>query len=175
MSFVAIEVKSFGCFIEVVRTKRSELQIDPSWMELFNIELHYVESLRAIMYCEVGGMSIVLGNQEFKIDPNDFSVAKTISLKFSENIQLYMTLKFLSPKKTITRRRTKNKNEVFGCSLSDLLKKEKSSIPQIVKDCVEVVETRGIEEVGIYRVSAAINDVQRLKDIYSKSKNKKKH
>ncbi len=79
-------------------------------------------------------------------------------------------MKFLSPKKTITRRRTRNRNDIFGGSLAELLQRENTTIPRILKDCVEVIETKGIDEVGIYRVSSVVSEVQKMKDLYSKSK-----
>lgn len=48
-------------------------------------------------------------------------------------------------------------------------RREKTTIPRILKDCVEVIETKGIEEVGIYRVSSVVSEVQKMKDLYSKS------
>lgn len=52
-------------------------------------------------------------------------------------------------------------------------RRENSKIPRILKDCVEVIETRGIEEIGIYRVSSVVSEVHKIKDLYSKSKTKK--
>lgn len=50
-------------------------------------------------------------------------------------------------------------------------RREKSTIPRILKDCVEVIETRGIQEVGIYRVSSVVSEVQKMKELYSKNPN----
>ncbi len=90
--------------------------------------------------------------------------------KLNNGITIQLSMKFLSPKKTITRRRTRNRNDIFGGNLADLLQREKTSIPRILKDCVEVIETKGIDEVGIYRVSSVVSEVQKMKDLYSKSK-----
>lgn len=49
-------------------------------------------------------------------------------------------------------------------------RRERAIIPQILKDCVEVIEAKGIEEVGIYRVSSVVSEVQKMKELYSKSK-----
>lgn len=43
-----------------------------------------------------------------------------------------------------------------------------------MKDCVEIIETKGIEEVGIYRVSSVVSEVHKMKELYSKSKEKKR-
>ena len=90
--------------------------------------------------------------------------------KLNNGVTIQISMKFLSPKKTITRRRTRNRNDIFGGNLADLLQREKTTIPRILKDCVEVIETKGIDEVGIYRVSSVVSEVQKMKDLYSKSK-----
>lgn len=36
-------------------------------------------------------------------------------------------------------------------------------MPYIVRQCVEEIERRGMEEVGIYRVSGVATDIQALK------------
>uniref|UniRef100_A0A8C8J9K1 Uncharacterized protein n=1 Tax=Oncorhynchus tshawytscha TaxID=74940 RepID=A0A8C8J9K1_ONCTS len=45
----------------------------------------------------------------------------------------------------------------------DLDRRERSKVPLIVKQCVEEIERRGMEEVGIYRVSGVATDIQALK------------
>jgi hypothetical protein len=103
-----------------------------------------------------------------KIDSN-VNLNKINCAKFSNGITLHLSMKFLSPKKTITRRRTRNRNDIFGGNLAEQLQREKTRIPRILKDCVEVIESKGIEEVGIYRVSSVVSEVQKMKELYSKS------
>jgi hypothetical protein len=112
---------------------------------------------------------LAIGSYELKIDPKQFEAAKTASIKLSNNLNLMLNMKFLSPKKTITRRRTKNKNDLFGNNITEVLQKEKTTIPTILKDCVEVIETKGIDEIGIFRVSAVVSEVQKMKELYAKS------
>jgi hypothetical protein len=107
--------------------------------------------------------------QCLQIDSN-VNLNKINCAKLNNGITIQIAMKFLSPKKTITRRRTRNRNDIFGGNLADLLQREKTSIPRILKDCVEVIETKGIDEVGIYRVSSVVSEVQKMKDLYSKSK-----
>lgn len=42
-------------------------------------------------------------------------------------------------------------------------------MPLIVKQCVEEIERRGMEEVGIYRVSGVATDIQALKAAFDTS------
>jgi len=42
-------------------------------------------------------------------------------------------------------------------------------VPLIVRQCVEEIERRGMEEVGIYRVSGVATDIQALKAAFDAS------
>ena len=46
-------------------------------------------------------------------------------------------------------------------------------MPYIVRQCVEEVEKRGIEEVGIYRISGVATDIQALKAVFDASESGK--
>lgn len=43
-------------------------------------------------------------------------------------------------------------------------------MPYIVRQCIEEVEKRGIDEVGIYRISGVATDIQALKSEFDTSK-----
>ncbi|MGH0136384.1 UNVERIFIED_CONTAM: hypothetical protein FKN15_040816 [Acipenser sinensis] len=47
-----------------------------------------------------------------------------------------------------------------------VLRRERSKVPYIVRQCIEEVEKRGIEEVGIYRISGVATDIQTLKAVF---------
>lgn len=49
------------------------------------------------------------------------------------------------------------------------LRRERSKVPYIVRQCLEEIERRGMEEVGIYRVSGVATDIQALKTAFDTS------
>lgn len=49
-------------------------------------------------------------------------------------------------------------------------RRERSKVPYIVRQCIEEVEKRGIDEVGIYRISGVATDIQALKANFDTSK-----
>jgi hypothetical protein len=171
--FVAVELKSCGSYLQVAQTKSTPLTLSPVWNEKFNLELQSVDALRIILYYHQsdseGGSAIAISSQEVRIGSESVNLNKIASIKLQNGLQVHLEIKFLSPKKTITRRRTRHRNDIFGGNLLDLLEREKATIPRILKDCVEVIETRGIEEMGIYRVSSVVSEVQKIKELYSKS------
>lgn len=57
----------------------------------------------------------------------------------------------------------------FSPSAGVLVRRERSKVPLIVRQCVEEIERRGMEEVGIYRVSGVATDIQALKAAFDSS------
>ena len=58
---------------------------------------------------------------------------------------------------------------IFAHSSAFRARRERSKVPYIVRQCIEEVEKRGIEEVGIYRISGVATDIQALKAVFDAS------
>lgn len=48
-----------------------------------------------------------------------------------------------------------------------------TNVPLIVTTCVQEVERRGINDVGIYRISGLSAEIQKMRKAFEKSENKK--
>lgn len=48
----------------------------------------------------------------------------------------------------------------------DSCRRERHDIPLIVQTCVDEVEKRGLDEVGVYRVAGILRDVQELRQSF---------
>ncbi|XP_055071668.1 rho GTPase-activating protein 15 isoform X1 [Misgurnus anguillicaudatus] len=55
------------------------------------------------------------------------------------------------------------KDRVFGCHILTLCERERTTVPRLVKLCVEEVEKRGLEADGLYRVSGNLAVIQKLR------------
>ncbi|XP_010217883.1 PREDICTED: active breakpoint cluster region-related protein-like [Tinamus guttatus] len=78
-------------------------------------------------------------------------------------IKVEFSMKFTSRDMSLKRTPSKKQTGVFGVKISVVTKRERSKVPYIVRQCIEEVEKRGIEEVGIYRISGVATDIQALK------------
>lgn len=58
----------------------------------------------------------------------------------------------------------------MGVTVVHVHRRERSKVPYIVRQCIEEVEKRGIDEVGIYRISGVATDIQALKTAFDTSK-----
>ena len=56
---------------------------------------------------------------------------------------------------------------MFGIDLTEQVKNEGGQIPKIVVSCVEAVEKRGLDFEGIYRISGALTQANKLKDAFN--------
>ncbi|KAM6162940.1 rho GTPase-activating protein 27 isoform 2-T2 [Rhynchocyon petersi] len=73
--------------------------------------------------------------------------------------------KFLQRRPTLQSLREKGyiKDQVFGCPLSLLCEREKSSVPRFVQLCIRTVEARGLDIDGLYRISGNLATIQKLR------------
>ncbi|XP_009708720.1 PREDICTED: active breakpoint cluster region-related protein-like, partial [Eurypyga helias] len=81
-------------------------------------------------------------------------------------IKVEFSMKFTSRDMSLKRTPSKKQTGVFGVKISVVTKRERSKVPYIVRQCIEEVEKRGIEEVGIYRISGVATDIQALKAVF---------
>ncbi|KAG2459676.1 ABR protein, partial [Polypterus senegalus] len=81
-------------------------------------------------------------------------------------IKVEFSMKFTSRDLSLKRTPSKKQSGVFGVKISVVTKRERSKVPYIVRQCIEEVEKRGIEEVGIYRISGVATDIQALKTAF---------
>nr|XP_005987265.1 PREDICTED: breakpoint cluster region protein [Latimeria chalumnae] len=78
-------------------------------------------------------------------------------------IEVKLSVKFTSREFSLKRMPSRKQTGVFGVKIAMVTKRERSKVPYIVRQCVEEIERRGMEEVGIYRVSGVATDIQALK------------
>ncbi|XP_057680358.1 rho GTPase-activating protein 12-like isoform X2 [Corythoichthys intestinalis] len=94
-------------------------------------------------------------------------VMKTsVSMDSSDQKKTRLKLKkFLTRRPTYQAVRDKGyiKDQVFGCSLSNLCQRETTSVPKFVKMCIDHVENTGLSIDGLYRVSGNLAVIQKLR------------
>uniref|UniRef100_A0A665X7A4 BCR activator of RhoGEF and GTPase n=1 Tax=Echeneis naucrates TaxID=173247 RepID=A0A665X7A4_ECHNA len=84
----------------------------------------------------------------------------------SNAIEVKLSMKFTSREFSLKRMPSRKPMGVFGVKISTVTKRERSKVPYIVRQCLEEIERRGMEEVGIYRVSGVATDIQALKTAF---------
>ncbi|XP_061622654.1 PH_BCR_vertebrate and RhoGAP_Bcr domain-containing protein isoform X1 [Phyllopteryx taeniolatus] len=173
--YCSLEVDSFGYFVNKAKTRVYRDSTEPSWNEEFEIELEGSQTLRLLCYeksCskpkqskedgEVTDKIMVKG--QIKLDPQNLQSKDWQRTVIAMNgVEVKLSMKFTSREFSLKRMPSRKQSGVFGVKMNVVTKRERSKVPLIVRQCVEEIERRGMEEVGIYRVSGVATDIQALK------------
>ncbi|XP_072244634.1 breakpoint cluster region protein isoform X1 [Leuresthes tenuis] len=173
--YCSLEVDSFGYFVNKAKTRVYRDSTEPSWNEEFEIELEGSQTLRLLCYekCynktrqskEDGEITDkIMAKGQIKLDPQTLQNKDWQRTVISMNgIEVKLSMKFTSREFSLKRMPSRKQSGVFGVKINVVTKRERSKVPLIVRQCVEEIERRGMEEVGIYRVSGVATDIQGLK------------
>uniref|UniRef100_A0A8C8JYY4 Breakpoint cluster region protein n=1 Tax=Oncorhynchus tshawytscha TaxID=74940 RepID=A0A8C8JYY4_ONCTS len=173
--YCTLEVDSFGYFANKAKTRVYRYTTEPKWNEEFEIDLEGSQTLRLLCYeksynktkqnKEDGDSTDrIIGKGQIPLDPQTLlgkDWQRTVIPMTGVSVKLSM--KFTSREFSLKRMPSRKPMGVFGIKISTVTKREHSKVPYIVRQCLEEIERRGMEEVGIYRVSGVATDIQVLK------------
>ncbi|XP_072569841.1 active breakpoint cluster region-related protein isoform X2 [Paramormyrops kingsleyae] len=173
--YCTLEVDSFGYFVSKAKTRVFRDTAEPQWNEEFEIELEGSQCLRILCYEKCYDktklnkddneiVDKIMGKGQVQLDPQTVQ-SKNWHMDVIEmnGIKVEFSMKFTSRDLSLKRTPSKKQSGVFGVKISVVTKRERSKVPYIVRQCIEEVEKRGIDEVGIYRISGVATDIQALK------------
>jgi len=167
-TFTAIEVDSFGHFYLKAKTplKTSD---SPTWNESFAIDLESSSTLRMICYKRTNSGDEMLGKSSLKLSKQWLKQGFQEKELSMNEVTLTVSIKYKTADQTIRRLPSRIESGIFGVKLSSTCNKEGLKVPAFVSACIEEVEKRGLDEMGIYRVSGTTSDVQRIRKAFDKS------
>ncbi|XP_018546938.1 active breakpoint cluster region-related protein isoform X1 [Lates calcarifer] len=173
--YCTLEVDSYGYFVSKAKTRVFRDTTEPQWNEEFEIELEGSQHLRILCYEKCYDKSMlnkddneivdkIMGKGQVQLDPQTVQ-SKNWHMDVIEmnGIKVEFSMKFTSRDLSLKRTPSKKQSGVFGVKINVVTKRERSKVPYIVRQCIEEVEKRGIDEVGIYRISGVATDIQALK------------
>uniref|UniRef100_A0A2K5DP77 ABR activator of RhoGEF and GTPase n=1 Tax=Aotus nancymaae TaxID=37293 RepID=A0A2K5DP77_AOTNA len=166
--YCTLEVDSFGYFVSKAKTRVFRDTAEPKWDEVrprvllgggWGVSLTCCERCWTSLHC--------IGSPWLRLDPQTVETKNWHTDVIEMNgIKVEFSMKFTSRDMSLKRTPSKKQTGVFGVKISVVTKRERSKVPYIVRQCVEEVEKRGIEEVGIYRISGVATDIQALKAVF---------
>jgi hypothetical protein len=165
--YICLEVDSYGHFFRKAKTKMICGSTQPCWNQDFTIELEGAQNLRILLYEDHPRQGTLI-RAKSTIELNRTWLTGVMSEKKIELQDYVLTIstKFIPSEMTIRRVPTAKPSGLFGAKITQVCKREKRQVPFILTSCVREVERRGLNEVGIYRVSGSTSDVSRLKKAF---------
>uniref|UniRef100_A0A674P4M3 BCR activator of RhoGEF and GTPase n=1 Tax=Takifugu rubripes TaxID=31033 RepID=A0A674P4M3_TAKRU len=176
--YCTLEVDSFGFFSNKAKTRVYRYTSEPKWNEEFEIELEGSQTLRLLCYeksynktrqnREDGDSADhIIGRGQIPLNLQMLQGKDWQRIVIPMNgIEVKLSMKFISREFSLKKLPSSKASGVFGVKISSVTKRERSKVPYIVRQCLEEIERRGMEEVGIYRVSGVATDIQALKTAF---------
>ncbi|GAB1608419.1 active breakpoint cluster region-related protein-like isoform X4 [Argonauta hians] len=168
-TYCCLELDSCGQFFTKARSAIRD-STNPIWNEEFELELDNSQTLRILCFkrnVDNEG-DILLGKSALALSKDWLSnfTRKTISMN---QISLVISINHIPPNKMIQRIPSKVKTGVFGVDVQKVVLHQGKPIPDIIPICTREIEKRGLDEVGIYRVSGGLTEVKQLKCAFEKN------
>ncbi|XP_021361424.1 active breakpoint cluster region-related protein-like isoform X2 [Mizuhopecten yessoensis] len=169
--FCQLELDSYGHFFMKARsTTSSVIHVgDRSWDEDFEIELDGSQTLRILCYKKDGAMDELIGRSALELSKSWLSSTFKEQKISMNDLTLTISVRHTPTSKTLKRMPSKIQGGVFGVRLKTIISREHKTIPTIVTTCLKEIEARGLDELGIYRVSGVTSEIQRLKKTFDKN------
>ncbi|XP_008319526.2 active breakpoint cluster region-related protein [Cynoglossus semilaevis] len=165
--YVCVEVDGWDFYNKQAKTHSSVQSLSPHWDQELTFQVDGAQNLRLLCVSQSDGQDdTVLGKTTLKLESISQSkrwrrqtlqlgpVEVTLSIKYAPH-PLEPPLSAAPPQ------------PIFCVPIETLAQFEGVLVPHVVQRCVEEVERRGMEEVGIYRISGTSSEINTLKAAFN--------
>uniref|UniRef100_A0A2C9JIA3 Rho-GAP domain-containing protein n=1 Tax=Biomphalaria glabrata TaxID=6526 RepID=A0A2C9JIA3_BIOGL len=170
-TYCCLEMDSFGHFFMKAKTHIRHATRDPAWNEDFELELEGSQTIRFLCFKKEDGDhgDKLLGRGALELSRHWLKSSFQEKTVVMNEISLVISVRHTAADKTMSRTPSRTSSAVFGVKISTCARREGKTVPSLVTACLQEVEKRGLDEVGIYRVSGVTSDLQRIKKLFDKN------
>ena len=155
-------LRDLYCIVEIdtvnkARTMIRTGAINFDWDELFEIDLENGRELTFLVYNWDPNSRHKLcfyGVTNLPSLMRSGTKSHKVALRLEPKGILYFDLQYYEPAVSLKRQPSVMKNALFGVDLETIIRREKTGlrVPLLVKKCIDEVDRRGLDVVGIYRL-----------------------
>ncbi|XP_028284942.1 active breakpoint cluster region-related protein [Parambassis ranga] len=161
--YVCVEVDGYEFYDKQCQTHSSVCSLNPHWDQELTFQVDGAQSMKVLCVSQTDGRDdAVLGKTTVQLE------AKTLNKQWRKQtlqtgqVELSLSLKY-SPHPLQPPSSPAQHPPVFCVPIKTVAQQEGVLVPHLVRCCVEEVERRGMDEVGIYRISGASSDISMLR------------
>ncbi|XP_042368351.1 active breakpoint cluster region-related protein isoform X2 [Plectropomus leopardus] len=166
--YVCVEVDGYEFYDKQAQTHSSVCSLNPHWDQELSFQVDGAQELRVLCVSQSDRQDqTVLGKAAVKLE------SKTLSKRWRRQtlqlgqVEVTLSVKFcphpLEPPSSTAQQQL----PVFCVPIQTVAQREGVLVPHVVRCCVEELERRGMDEVGIYRVSGTTSDISALKTAFN--------
>ncbi|XP_020484909.2 active breakpoint cluster region-related protein [Labrus bergylta] len=165
--YVCVEVDGYEFYDKQAQTHSSVHSLSPHWEQELSFQVDGARELRVLCVSQSDGEGdTVLGKAAVKLESKSLNKRWRRQTLHLGQTELTLSLKYcphpLEPPSS-----TAQTHPVFCVPIETVAQQEGVLVPHVVRCCVEEVESRGMDEVGIYRISGTTSDINTLKAAFN--------
>ncbi|XP_071315580.1 active breakpoint cluster region-related protein isoform X1 [Trachinotus anak] len=165
--YVCVEVDGYGFYDTQAQTHSSVCSLNPHWDQELSFQVDGAQKLQVLCVSQSDGQDdAVLGKTTLRLESKSLNKRwRRQTLQLGE-VELTLSLKF-NPHPLEPPSSTAQQHPVFCVPIETVAQQEGVMVPHVVRCCVEEVERRGMDELGIYRISGTTSDISTLKAAFN--------
>nr|XP_043877733.1 active breakpoint cluster region-related protein isoform X3 [Solea senegalensis] len=165
--YVCVEVDGCDFYDNETQTHSSVHSLNPYWDQELSFQVDGAQNLRLLCVSQSDRRDdTVLGKTTFKLESKSLHNGWRRQILQLGSLELTLSLKYshhrLEPPSS-----TASPLPVFSVPIETVAQQDGVLVPHVVRCCVEEVESRGMDEVGIYRVSGTSSEINALKNAFN--------
>lgn len=169
-TYVQLHLDSYGYFFMQAKTRPCANSTEPNWDQDFELELEGSQTLRILCYTvNREGEDELIGRSALELSRAWLSSSFKEQKISMNTLSLMISVRHTPATKTLKRSPSKIQGGLFGTKIGIVCNRERKTIPSFVTACIKEVEARGMEEIGVYRISGVTSEIQRIKKAFDKN------
>ncbi|XP_029932091.1 breakpoint cluster region protein isoform X2 [Myripristis murdjan] len=167
-AYVCVEVDGHECYDKQAQTHSSVHSLSPHWDQELCLQVDEARTLRVLCVSQSeGGGDTVLGKTSVQLDSAALQTRWRRETLPLGQVEVTLSLKYSPHPLDPPSSSPPQQQPIFCVPIGTVAQQEGVLVPHVVRCCVEEVERRGMEEVGIYRISGAASDISALKTAFN--------
>ncbi|KAG7243436.1 hypothetical protein INR49_011893 [Caranx melampygus] len=165
--YVCVEVDGYEFYNKEAQTHSSVHSLHPQWDEELSFQVDGAQNLRVLCVSQSDGHDdVVLGKTTLKLESKSMDKRWRRQTLQLGQVEVTLSVKY-SPHPLKLPSSTAQHPPIFCVPIETVAQQEGVLVPHVVRCCVEEVERRGMDEVGIYRISGTSSEISTLKAAFN--------
>ncbi|XP_047439708.1 breakpoint cluster region protein isoform X2 [Mugil cephalus] len=165
--YVCIEVDGYEFYDTQAQTRSSAHSLNPHWEQELSFQVDGARKMKVLCVSQSDGQDdAVLGKTTVGLESKTLTKRwKRQTLQLGQ-VEVTLSLKY-GPHPLQPPSNSVQQPPIFCVPIETVAQQEGVLVPHVVRCCVEEVERRGMDEVGIYRISGTSSDITALKAAFN--------
>ncbi|KAM4564819.1 active breakpoint cluster region-related protein isoform 2-T2 [Fundulus diaphanus] len=165
--YVCVEVDGYEFYDKQAQTHTSVCSLNPHWDQELSFQVDGAQKMMVLCVSQSDGQDdTVLGKTTVQLESKSLSSRWRRQTLQLGQVEVTLSMKYC-PHQLEAPGSPTQQPPIFCVPIETVAQQEGVLVPHVVRCCAEEVERRGMDEVGIYRISGSATDISSLKAAFN--------